>query len=47
MGQEEEEEEEGGGEVVIFSVSTRKRPFIFERGHQTNQNCSPNLVLHE
>ena len=47
VGQEEEEEEEGGGEVVIFSVSTRKRPFIFEWGHQTNQNCSLNLVLHE
>ena len=38
--------EEGGGgvEVVIFSVSTRKKPFIFERGHQTSQNCNSNII---
>ena len=34
----------GGGEVAIFSVSTRKRPFIFERGRQTSKNCSSNVI---
>ena len=45
-GGEEGERGRGGGgvEVVIFSVSTRKKPFIFERGHQTSQNCNSNII---
>ena len=34
----------GGAEVAIFSVSTRKRLFIFERGRQTSKNCSSNVI---
>ena len=36
-----------GGEEVIFSVSTRKIPFIFERGHQTSKNCSSSVISHK
>ena len=37
----------GGGEVAIVSVSTRKRPFIFERGHWTSQSCCSYIIPHK